>query len=161
MKVWCQMNRNEDLISLMEMWSLMLLFLEFFLNLLWLVELYQPQDVFVFHDTLNELPLFNLICEDNETLWKCIDCEQMAWFIFYNSPKYDELLPSSFFPKKVQILSARFSGVSSSSGRFFWSSSGIMLNIDCSQENTIYYNSVPFNIKIMTDTLTTTDIGYA
>lgn len=68
MKVWCQMNRNEDLISLMEMWSLMLLFLEFFLNLLWLVELYQPQDVFVFHDTLNELPLFNLICEDNETL---------------------------------------------------------------------------------------------
>lgn len=68
MKVWCQMNRNEALISLMGMWSLMLLFLEFVLNLLWLVELYQPQDVFVFHDTLNELPLFNLICEDNETL---------------------------------------------------------------------------------------------
>lgn len=46
----------------------MLLLLEFFLNLLWLVELYQPQDVFVFHDALNEFPLSNLIYEDNKTL---------------------------------------------------------------------------------------------
>lgn len=56
----------------MGMWPLILLLLKFFLNLLWLVELYQPQDVFVFHDTLNEFPLSNLICEDN--------CED-AWII--------------------------------------------------------------------------------
>lgn len=46
-----------------------LLLLEFVLNLLWLVELYQPQDIFVVHDTLDELCLSNLICENSE------DCE--------------------------------------------------------------------------------------
>lgn len=54
-------------ISLMKMWPLMFLLLELLLNLLWLVGLYQPQDVFVLHDTLNELCFSNLICEDNET----------------------------------------------------------------------------------------------
>lgn len=39
--------------------------------------------------------------------------------------------PSSFFPKKPQILSARFSGVFSSSGRCLASSGLIILNIAC------------------------------
>ncbi len=52
----------------------------------------------------------------------------------YNATHTKTRLPFSFFPKKSQILSVRFSGVFSSSGRFFWSSLEIMLNIDCKEE---------------------------
>lgn len=85
----------------------------------------------------------------------------MIHVVCSNSTLRDDLLPSSFFPKKVQILSARFSGVFSSSGRFFWSSTGIMLNIDCCRENAKYYNSVTLNISLITDISKTTSIGHA
>lgn len=46
--------------------------------------------------------------------------------------------PSSFFPKNPQILSARFSGVFSSSGRCFTSSGLIILKIACTKERGNY-----------------------
>ncbi len=52
----------------------------------------------------------------------------------YNATHTKTCLPCSFFPKKSQILSVRFSGVFSSSGRFFWSSLEIILNMDCKEE---------------------------
>lgn len=85
----------------------------------------------------------------------------MMCVVYSNSTLCDELLPSSFFPKKFQILSARFSGVFSSSGRFSWSSTGIMLNIDCYRENAKYYNSDVLNITLLNDVSKTTGIGHA
>lgn len=57
--------------------QLVLLLLKFVLNLLWLIKLYQPQDIFVFHDTLNKLLLSNFICKK---MLKFVDYDMMQNF---------------------------------------------------------------------------------
>lgn len=104
--------------------SLLLLF-QLVFDFLRLVVLDQPQDLLVVHHALDELPLGDFICGGGHT-----SAGHRARGA--RSGSQTPALPFSFFPKKSQTFSALFSGVFSSSGRFLWSSAGIMLKIACS-----------------------------
>lgn len=128
--------------------SLPLLLSQLVFNLLRFIILYQPQNVLVAHHTLNEFTFRDFICVTNSNVNKTHF--KIFVYLWDGWSKNACGLPFSLFPKKSQILSDLFSGVFSSSGRFFWSSAGIIWNIDCMIQKTKKKKQEHLNTGVLT-----------